>query len=87
MSKSGEPIQEFYRRAENGLPLVCNYGGLSRRLAHWLEMKHRLATYGHSYAYGNHRQLVKAKYFASGEILRFYIRTDEQMTREQYLHP
>ena len=43
--------------------------------------------HGHSYAYGNHRQLVKAKYFASGEILRFYIRTDEQMTREQYLHP
>ena len=92
LSNSGEPIREFYRRSENGLPLVCNFGDLSQRLAHWLEMKRRPATYGHSYAYGNHRQLAKAKYFASGDIHQplqpdsFHIRTDGQMTREQSLH-
>ena len=92
LSNSGEPIREFYRRAENGLPLVCNFGDLSQRLAHWLEMKRRPATYGHSYAYGNHRQLAKAKYFASGDIHQplqpdtFHIRTDGQMTSQQSLH-
>ena len=59
MSKSGEPIREFHRRVENGFPLVCNYGDLSRRLINWQEKKRRPATYGHSYAFCNHRhQLV-----------------------------
>ena len=67
---SSEPIRELYHRAENGIPLVCTCGGFSWRLANWLEKKRQPATYEHSYAYGNHRQLVnvKAKYFASGDI-------------------
>ena len=69
-----------------------NYGDFSQRLAHWLEKTRLPATWGHSYAYGNHLQLIKAKYFASGDIHQplqpdsFHIRTDGQMTREQSLH-
>ena len=85
---SSEPIQEFYHHAEKGLPLVCIYGGLSWRLANWLEKKRQPATYGHSY---DLLQLVnvKAKYFASGDIHQplqpssFHIRTDGQMTRDK----
>uniref|UniRef100_A0A336KYX1 CSON001661 protein n=1 Tax=Culicoides sonorensis TaxID=179676 RepID=A0A336KYX1_CULSO len=57
-----EPIKLYVRQAEKDMPLVCG-GKTGNQLSDLIAKKQRPTYYGHRYAYGNHKELVKAKYF------------------------
>ncbi|MCT4697243.1 RHS repeat-associated core domain-containing protein [Candidatus Cardinium sp. TP] len=62
LTDSGQPIKLYIRDAETALPLVCG-GETGRHMAKLVAEKQKPTYYGHRYAYGNHQELIKAKYF------------------------
>uniref|UniRef100_A0A905HKW2 OTU domain-containing protein n=1 Tax=Lutzomyia longipalpis TaxID=7200 RepID=A0A905HKW2_LUTLO len=62
LTDSGQPIKLYNRDAEQTLPLKCG-GETARLMAKLVAQKKKPIYYGHRYAYGNHQELVKAKYF------------------------
>ncbi|HLP34927.1 MAG TPA: RHS repeat-associated core domain-containing protein, partial [Amoebophilaceae bacterium] len=62
LDNNGQPIKLYVREAETALPLVCG-GETGRHMAKLVTTKQKPTYYGHRYAYGNHQELVKAKYF------------------------
>ncbi|KAH1019071.1 hypothetical protein HUJ05_006735, partial [Dendroctonus ponderosae] len=57
-----KPVKLYIRDIETTLPLVCG-GETGRNIAKLIAEKLIPNYYGHRYAYGNHQELVKAKYF------------------------
>lgn len=62
LSSNGTPQKPLLKSSETSQPILCT-GRLGNRLAEVLATKQPPKLYGHSYAYGNHKELVKAKYF------------------------
>ncbi|XP_046646365.1 uncharacterized protein LOC124336627 [Daphnia pulicaria] len=65
LTKTGRPLKDYHFAISDGktwMPLVCG-GPNGQQMARILAQKRMPRIYGHSYAYGNHRELVKAKYF------------------------
>lgn len=58
----------FYPAAETSFPIVCSYGITGRQIQKVLGEKGFPSEYGHSYDYGNHQELTKAKYFVGNEV-------------------
>lgn len=56
------PMKLFTNDAESEMPLLCG-GKTGQNLAKLVAEKQRPNYYGHRYSYGNHQELVKAKYF------------------------
>lgn len=54
-----QAVKLYPRETETALPLVCDKKVMAQRVA----QKQIPRYYGHRYAYGNHQELVKAKYF------------------------
>lgn len=67
LGANGHPIKAYNPDIETKLPLTCQ-GETSRRMAKLIAQKQVPQYYGHSYSYGNHQELVKAKYFTSDTI-------------------
>ncbi|WP_425364512.1 hypothetical protein [Candidatus Tisiphia endosymbiont of Mystacides longicornis] len=61
-----KPVRLYIRGIESALPLICK-GKTGERLAELIAKKQIPHYYGHRYAYGNHQELVRAKYFANEE--------------------
>ncbi|CAF0888058.1 unnamed protein product [Brachionus calyciflorus] len=64
LTKNGKLIKNCSLDSEIDLPLVCN-GQTGRNLIKLLSEKQMPNFYGHRFSYGNHQELVKAKYFHS----------------------
>ncbi|XP_058056833.1 uncharacterized protein LOC131208199 [Anopheles bellator] len=60
---SGRPTRSLYPALELNLPSVCRLGAYGHRVASLLNGRGFPQIYGHMYDYGNHRQLIRAKYF------------------------
>ncbi|XP_046403921.1 uncharacterized protein LOC124169376 [Ischnura elegans] len=61
LTDRGQPIKLYFREEETTLPLVCG-GDTGRQMATLIAEKQKPTYYGHRYAYGNHQELVKAKF-------------------------
>lgn len=57
----------YYPALEPKLPIICSYGITSRQIQKTLGKEGFPSQYGHSYDYGYHEQLTKAKYFVVKE--------------------
>ncbi|WP_375331275.1 RHS repeat-associated core domain-containing protein [Candidatus Tisiphia endosymbiont of Oplodontha viridula] len=64
LSSTGKPVKLYIPKIETALPLICK-GKTGERLAELVAEKQIPHYYGHRYAYGNHQELVKAKYFTN----------------------
>ncbi|EFX70311.1 hypothetical protein DAPPUDRAFT_300516 [Daphnia pulex] len=67
VTKTGRPIKDYYypiidKQNKSWMPLICG-GRTGQQLSKVLAQKRMPRIYGHRYSYGNHRELVKAKYF------------------------
>ncbi|XP_052864247.1 uncharacterized protein LOC128270862 [Anopheles cruzii] len=60
---SGRPARSLYPALELNLPTLCRLGAYGHRVASLLNERGFPQIYGHMYDYGNHRQLIRAKYF------------------------
>lgn len=65
VDRIGRILKSFVPRAENLMPIECG-GSTGIRLAQLFAEKQRPTFYGHTYAYGNHQELVNAKFFNEG---------------------
>uniref|UniRef100_A0A182QKC4 Uncharacterized protein n=1 Tax=Anopheles farauti TaxID=69004 RepID=A0A182QKC4_9DIPT len=61
----GRPLKSLYPMLEHRLPVVCRLGTRGHHIATVLNGQGFPECYGHRYDYGNHRQLIRAKYFQS----------------------
>uniref|UniRef100_A0A914DKC4 Uncharacterized protein n=1 Tax=Acrobeloides nanus TaxID=290746 RepID=A0A914DKC4_9BILA len=61
---NGQPKKLYIRKMETALPLVCG-GKTAQKIVKLIAEKQPPGYYGHRYAYGNHQELVKAKYFTA----------------------
>lgn len=61
--------KEFYPELETNIPIVCSSGITGRQIQVTLGEKGFPEEYGHSYDYGNHQELTKAKYFVGSKML------------------
>jgi RHS repeat-associated protein len=64
LTDNGTPIKLYVRDKETTLPLLCD-GETGRNIAKLVAEKQIPSYYGHRFAYGNHQELIKAKYFTS----------------------
>ena len=62
IAPNGKPVKAFVPTAENGLPLTFG-GSIALKLAQHIATRLPPTLYGHRYAYGNHQELLRAKYF------------------------
>ncbi|WP_353278958.1 RHS repeat-associated core domain-containing protein [Wolbachia endosymbiont (group B) of Longitarsus flavicornis] len=67
LNEHNHQAKAYYPALEPKLPIVCSYGITGRQIAKTLGEKGFPAEYGHSYDYGNHQELTKAKYFIGDE--------------------
>ncbi|KAK9512205.1 hypothetical protein O3M35_000675 [Rhynocoris fuscipes] len=58
----------FYPQLELNTPIICSYGTNGRYISSILGQKGFPSRYGHTYDYGNHLELTKAKYFVGAEL-------------------
>uniref|UniRef100_A0A182Q560 Tox-SGS domain-containing protein n=1 Tax=Anopheles farauti TaxID=69004 RepID=A0A182Q560_9DIPT len=61
----GKPLKSLYPMLDLQLPIVCRKGTYGHQIAAVLNRQGFPERYGHRYDYGNHRQLIRAKYFQS----------------------
>lgn len=59
INTNGKPLKLYTRDAENEMPLICDENDLAEKVAE----KKPPNYYGYRYAYGNHQELIVAKYF------------------------
>ncbi|XP_053673608.1 uncharacterized protein LOC128723867 [Anopheles nili] len=59
----GRPVKSLYPMLDLNLPIVCRLGAFGHHMAAVLDGRGFPQIYGHKYDYGNHRQLIRAKYF------------------------
>uniref|UniRef100_A0A182SVV8 DUF6443 domain-containing protein n=1 Tax=Anopheles maculatus TaxID=74869 RepID=A0A182SVV8_9DIPT len=71
VDSAGRPLKSFYPLLELRLPIVCRLGTYGHHIAAVLNGRGFPQTYGHRYDYGNHRQLIRAKYFQNSSEEQF----------------
>ncbi|XP_053666237.1 uncharacterized protein LOC128715376 [Anopheles marshallii] len=71
LDSQGRPLKSFYPLLELQLPIVCRLGTYGNQIAAILTDRGFPQIYGHRYDYGNHRQLIRAKYFQSSAEEKF----------------
>uniref|UniRef100_A0A182M227 Tox-SGS domain-containing protein n=1 Tax=Anopheles culicifacies TaxID=139723 RepID=A0A182M227_9DIPT len=71
VNAQGKPMKSFYPMLELRMPIVCRLGTYGHQIAAVLNKRGFPQIYGHRYDYGNHRQLIRAKYFQSSDEKRF----------------
>ncbi|XP_052897753.1 uncharacterized protein LOC128304591 [Anopheles moucheti] len=71
LDAQGRPLKSFYPMLELQLPIVCRLGTYGNQIAAILTDRGFPQIYGHRYDYGNHRQLIRAKYFQSNAEEKF----------------
>ncbi|XP_062708863.1 uncharacterized protein LOC109622613 [Aedes albopictus] len=69
LSDTNQQIKEFYPELETNLPIICSSGITGRKIQTTLGEQGFPEEYGHSYDYGNHQELTKAKYFVGSKKL------------------
>jgi RHS repeat-associated protein len=62
LDTTGRPQKLYYPKQTNALPFFCSKGKAGYQIAQKLAERYG-SHYGHRYAYGNHQELTKAKYF------------------------
>uniref|UniRef100_A0A182NAT3 Tox-SGS domain-containing protein n=1 Tax=Anopheles dirus TaxID=7168 RepID=A0A182NAT3_9DIPT len=67
----GRPLKTLYPLLELRLPVVCGLGTYGHKIAAVLNGQGFPENYGHRYDYGNHRQLIRAKYYQSTTEARY----------------
>ncbi|CQD10842.1 Cell wall-associated polypeptide CWBP200 [Wolbachia endosymbiont wPip_Mol of Culex molestus] len=67
LNEHNHQAKAYYPALEPKLPIVCSDGITGRQIAKTLGEKGFPTEYGHSYDYGNHQELTKAKYFVGNE--------------------
>ncbi|XP_062543381.1 uncharacterized protein LOC134210946 [Armigeres subalbatus] len=69
LNENNHQTKAFYPNLEPKFPIVCSYGITGRHIQATLGEKGFPAAYGHSYDYGNHQELTKAKYTVGLDML------------------
>lgn len=68
LNEHGRQIKTFYPKLEVEMPILCTLGASGRRIQNVLGKWGFATQYGHSYDYGNYRELAKAKYFVGNVV-------------------
>uniref|UniRef100_A0A182RR88 Tox-SGS domain-containing protein n=1 Tax=Anopheles funestus TaxID=62324 RepID=A0A182RR88_ANOFN len=71
LDSQGKPLKSFYPLLDLRLPIVCRLGTYGNQIAATINAQGFPQVYGHRYDYGNHRQLIRAKYFQSSAEEKF----------------
>ncbi|XP_044731289.1 uncharacterized protein LOC123294238 [Chrysoperla carnea] len=63
LDNQNKPIKLYIIDAEPSMPLLCGMGKIADLLSTVIAQNYVPQTYGYKFSYGNHQELIKAKYY------------------------